>query len=389
MEYIDKYVWYQEGPGVRKNQYTNKGIKLLNVANLVDGKLNLSTSKRYISVEEAYGKYKHFLVDEGDLIIASSGIQVDYFNKKMGFAKKEHLPLCMNTSTIRFKVKNKEEMDIRYFMYFLKSNIFKDQLSKLITGSAQLNFGPSHLKKVKINNIPMKDQITLINKISKVEEIIEIRKNEIKYLNDLVKSQFVEMFKYEINTKKIKELSSYFSRGKSPNYVEKSEIKVINQACIYWNNFRLENVKYQDETKIKRSLDKLIKYNDVLITSTGTGTLGRCNVFKISNDKYLADGHVSILRFITDQINPLYFKYYFMQDKIQEKLYSDCVNGSTNQIELSKDKFQNFDIIVPSIELQNKFAQIVEQIDKQKFEIEKSLKKMEDLYESLMNKYFG
>lgn len=191
MEYIDKYVWYQEGPGVRKNQYTNKGIKLLNVANLVDGKLNLSTSKRYISVEEAYGKYKHFLVDEGDLIIASSGIQVDYFNKKMGFAKKEHLPLCMNTSTIRFKVKNKEEMDIRYFMYFLKSNIFKDQLSKLITGSAQLNFGPSHLKKVKINNIPMKDQITLINKISKVEEIIEIRKNEIKYLNDLVKSQFV------------------------------------------------------------------------------------------------------------------------------------------------------------------------------------------------------
>lgn len=187
------------------------------------------------------------------------------------------------------------------------------------------------------------------------------------------------MFKYEINTKKIKELSSYFSRGKSPNYVEKSEIKVINQACIYWNNFRLENVKYQDETKIKRSLDKLIKYNDVLITSTGTGTLGRCNVFKISNDKYLADGHVSILRFITDQINPLYFKYYFMQDKIQEKLYSDCVNGSTNQIELSKDKFQNFDIIVPSIELQNKFAQIVEQIDKQKFVVENCINLLENM----------
>ena len=197
------------------------------------------------------------------------------------------------------------------------------------------------------------------------------------------------MFKYEFNIKKIKESSSYLSRGKSPNYVENSEIKVINQACIYWNEFRFENVKYQDETKISRSLDKLIKYNDVLITSTGTGTLGRCNVFRISNDKYMADGHVSILRFITDQINPLYFKYYFIQDKIQEKLYSDCVNGSTNQIELSKDKFQNFDIIVPPIELQNKFAKIVEQIDKQKFEFEKSLKQLEEMKSSLMQEYFG
>ena len=49
-------VWFQEGPGVRNTQYTEKGIKLLNVANLVNGEVNLSTSKRYISETEAYGK---------------------------------------------------------------------------------------------------------------------------------------------------------------------------------------------------------------------------------------------------------------------------------------------------------------------------------------------
>ena len=54
-------VWFQEGPGVRNTQYTDSGVKLLNVANLVDGKVDLSTSSRYISEEEAYGKYKHFL----------------------------------------------------------------------------------------------------------------------------------------------------------------------------------------------------------------------------------------------------------------------------------------------------------------------------------------
>ena len=73
---IPEVVWFQEGPGVRNTQYTSSGVKLLNVANLVEGKVDISNSFRYISDEEAYGKYKHFMVDEGDFIIASSGIKV-------------------------------------------------------------------------------------------------------------------------------------------------------------------------------------------------------------------------------------------------------------------------------------------------------------------------
>ena len=72
---ISDVLFFQEGPGVRNTQYTTGGVKLLNVANLVDGKVDLTTSDRYISEEEAYGKYKHFLCDVGDFIIASSGIR--------------------------------------------------------------------------------------------------------------------------------------------------------------------------------------------------------------------------------------------------------------------------------------------------------------------------
>ena len=53
------------------------------------------------------------------------------------------------------------------------------------------------------------------------------------------------------------------------------------------------------------------------------------------------------------------------------------------------EEFRKYKIILPPIELQNKFAQIVEQIDKQKFEFEKSLKKLEELQASLMQEYFG
>ena len=145
---ISDVLFFQEGPGVRNTQYTSEGVKLLNVANLVDGKVDLSTSDRYISEEEAYGKYKHFLCDDGDLIVASSGIKVEYFDKKMGFIDSSMLPLCMNTSTIRFKVLNPQKLEIRFFMYYLKSNSFKEQLARHITGSAQLNYGPSHLNKM-------------------------------------------------------------------------------------------------------------------------------------------------------------------------------------------------------------------------------------------------
>lgn len=100
--------------------------------------MDLSTSDRYISEDEAYGKYKHFLCDAGDFIIASSGIKVEYIDKKMGFVDESMLPLCMNTSTIRFKVLDDNQLRIRYFMYYLKSQHFKNQLFKQITGSASI-----------------------------------------------------------------------------------------------------------------------------------------------------------------------------------------------------------------------------------------------------------
>ena len=191
---LPELVFFQEGPGVRNHQYTSTGIKLLIVANLQRGMLYLDNTERYISEDEAYGKYKHFLVDEGDLIIASSGIKVEYFDQKMGFAKKEHLPLCMNTSTIRFKTLDSNILNIRYFMYFLKSIFFKKQLARLITGSAQLNFGPSHLKQIKVPLPSIDYQIKIVNILDQAQELIDKRKAQIEALDELIQSVFYDMF---------------------------------------------------------------------------------------------------------------------------------------------------------------------------------------------------
>ena len=145
---IPEVLFFQEGPGVRKWQFRDTGVKLANVGNINNSKITLNSTKIYLSEDEAYGKYSHFLIGEGDLLIACSGIVVNNFHNKIAFVKKEHLPLCLNTSTMRFKVLDEKIFNLNFFRYFLQTNHFTSQLRKLITGSAQLNFGPSHIKKI-------------------------------------------------------------------------------------------------------------------------------------------------------------------------------------------------------------------------------------------------
>ena len=270
------------------------------------------------------------------------------------------------------------EVDLEYLYYYLKS--LKFLMLKKSRGVAQNNINLGILKNIEIK-IPDKiEQINIAKILDNIEKIIDKKKKQLKELNTIIKSQFVEMFGDIKIKEKVKNVSVYFSRGKTPNYVEKSNIKVISQACIYWDEFKYEKAKYQDENKALKSLEKMIENGDVLITSTGTGTLGRCNVYYGEEHKYMADSHVSILRFNYKEVNPIFFKYYFMQEKVQKELYAECVNGSTNQIELSKDRFLNFRILIPPITLQNQFSEIVKQIDKQKFESMIQLKMMEKIY---------
>ncbi|MDD3909499.1 MAG: restriction endonuclease subunit S [Dysgonamonadaceae bacterium] len=180
---LPEIAWFQEGPGVRTSQFTERGVKLLNGTNIFRGKVLLENTNRFISESEAFGPYSHFMVDDGDIVIASSGITIDKFEEKIAFISKEHLPLCMNTSTIRFKVK--DHLKPSFLYYFLMSKKFKDQIGAQATGSAQLNFGPSHLEKVEIY-MPKdeKEQTAIANVLSDMDTDIEKLESQLlKYQN--------------------------------------------------------------------------------------------------------------------------------------------------------------------------------------------------------------
>lgn len=174
-EKLNKVTFFQEGPGVRNTQYKKEGIKLLNVGNLNNNTLNLNTTTTYISETEAYGAYKHFLIDDGDLLISCSGINSASFKNKIAFAEKKDLPLCLNTSTMRFKSLD-DRLLLKYLYYFFQTIYFERQVLGVLTGSAQFNFGPTHIKWFKIKLPNLKEQ-------QKIVEVLTACDDEINLLN--------------------------------------------------------------------------------------------------------------------------------------------------------------------------------------------------------------
>ena len=365
---LNDICFFQEGPGVRKHQYCTKGVKLINVSNLVNGEIDLSNSNRYISQEEAYGRYKHFLIDEGDLIIASSGIKVEYLDKKIAFIKKENLPLCMNTSTIRFKVKNKNELDILYLSYFLKSKNFKNQISKLITGSAQLNFGGSHLKKINLFLPELNVQKKVSTLLLLIDNTIKDMQRKLSILEQLTKSLFT---KYSIGEKEsianlcyVKARIGWQGLTKK-EYLSNGEYYLItgvdfkNEKIDFKNCFYVTKERYNQDENIK------VKINDILLTKDGT--IGKVAIVdKLEKPATLNSG-VFVLRPKVNNLNVTYLMHSLISEDFK-KFIDDIKIGATvphlNQAALLKYK-----LILPPIELQNKFAERIEKIEKLKFTI--------------------
>lgn len=155
-------VFFQEGPGLRKYQYRQSGIPFLNIRTfdheIIDKKLC-----RFLDPKEVEDKYSHFLVDEGDILVAISGSI-----GKIAIARLCDLPLMLNTSIMRFRSLREDVLLTRYIYFFLKSEHFFTQAKKVWTGTAQKNMGPSHIKTFKLLLPPLNEQKRIVAKLDRL-----------------------------------------------------------------------------------------------------------------------------------------------------------------------------------------------------------------------------
>jgi type I restriction enzyme S subunit len=152
----------------------------------------------------------------------------------------------------------------------------------------------------------------------------------------------------------LKHLAPFISRGNSPGYVTRDATPVINQACIYWEGLRLEKVK-QHDGEIE-GMKGHARREDVLVNSTGTGTLGRAAVFDEEGD-YLVDGHVTIVRPKRDLLRPRFLVHLLRTAGYRAFVENVLTMGSTDQVELSRDKLAAAPILLPPPDVQDEIVE--------------------------------
>ena len=291
-------------------------------------------------------------------------------------------------------------VDRKFIYYFFKSDVFQNYIRNVGQRAAQAGFNKGELSKININLPTLKEQKNVAKELDKVQEMIDIREKQIEQLDELIKSQFVEMFGDPKSNDKnwikapmgdyMTVLTDFSSNGsyktldsKVVMYDEPKYAYMVRTTDLENDDYK-NNVKYITE-EAYNFLSKSKVYPDDIIMNK-IGSAGKVYIMPDVGMPVSLGRNVFLFRY-SDDIVPL-FIYYLLKSEYGTNEISQYVRGAVTKT-ITKDDARKVKIIVPPIELQNQFADIVKQIDKQKFEIQKNLEEMQKLQESLMNKYFG
>ena len=298
-----------------------------------------------------------------------------------------------NQAIVGIDLKENNLLDKDFLYYFLCS--IENNIKKQARGVAQNNINISILKNISIPILSMSLQKNIVKTLKKLEDILENFKQKKLLINFLNKSLFTSMFgDIKTNDKnwEIKNLDSIYYIRSSKRIFEKDykkegvpffrskEIVELSNSKNIIPEIYISFDKYEE---LKKASGIPLK-DDLLITAVGT--IGKIWKVNYEKDFYFKDGNLIWLQLKNkNQFNTLSLKR-ILEDSIKNEKENLASGSAYNALTI--DKLKKFNIIMPPIELQNKFAERVEKIEKLSFEIEKSIKEAQNLYNSLMNKYF-
>ena len=290
-----------------------------------------------------------------------------------------------NQAIVGVNLKENNLVDKDFLYYFLCS--IENNIKRQARGVAQNNINISILKNICIPILPISSQKNIVKTLIRLEDILENFKQKQILINFLNKSLFT---KYSIGEKEsianlcyVKARIGWQGLTKK-EYLSNGEYYLItgvdfkNEKIDFKNCFYVTKERYNQDENIK------VKINDILLTKDGT--IGKVAIVdKLEKPATLNSG-VFVLRPKVNNLNVTYLMHSLISEDFK-KFIDDIKIGATvphlNQAALLKYK-----LILPPIELQNKFAERIEKIAKLSFEIEETIKETENLYNSLMSKYF-
>ena len=308
----------------------------------------------------------------------------------LGEATILNIDATTNQAIAGIKIKDKSSVDIDYFYSFLKS--LKDEVNRIGRGVAQNNINLSILKSFFIPLPPLETQKQIAAQLDKCTAVIAKHKQMLEKYDTLIKSRFIEMFgdnpiengKWKVE--KLEDVCDLITDGthKTPNYQQKG-IRFISAKNIINGKIDLTDTKFITEEEYKQIQKRCrVEKNDVLLTKSGS--LGSSAIIDFDIPIGLFES-LAVIKYKRNLLNGIFVKELLSAESSQ-KQFNNGVKGIAIK-HLHLNVIAALKIPIPPLELQNDFAAFVQQIDKSKFAVQKSLEKAETLYKSLMQEYFA
>ncbi len=282
----------------------------------------------------------------------------------------------------------------RYLYHFLKGKT--DYLNSLGRGATFKEISKSIVEGIEIPLPALDEQRKIAAVLDKVSDLIVKRRQQLDKLDEMAKARFVDMFgDPETNTKnwRVLPMSKICSVGSSKRIYQSEQ---SSSGVPFWRISDLTNLittgtvnpaLYIPEERYKelKTQGQVPAPGDILITSGGT--LGQCYIVKEEDKFYFQDGMISWLSGYMDGVTSLYISYLFAMSGFRKQI--DAMQAGSTVAYLSIAMIKKLKVMLPDLESQQQFAFAVEQIEKTKTTISRSLGKLETLKKALMQEYFG
>jgi type I restriction enzyme, S subunit len=314
-----------------------------------------------------------FILAEGDVIVAMTEQMEGLLGSSAWIPSSDKY--LHNQRLGRIVDLDESRIDRRYLYHLFNTPSVRHQISASASGTKVRHTAPERIGRVEVELPTLASQRKIADTLTAYDDLMENNLRRMALHEEAVQQLYREWFFHlrfpgherarVVNgfpqgwdRKTLKELTSYLKRGIAPHYDDDVDGLVINQKCIRDGRLNLSLARHQSR---EFGPDRQIQLGDVLVNSTGEGTLGRIAQVKASVANCTVDTHVTIVR-----PNPGIPMHYFgMAVMAWEGRFSTMGRGATNQTELSPTAIGETEIVMPSKILLEQFDLFAEPIFRQ------------------------
>ena len=376
------------GLNPRKNFVLGNGDNnYITIKDIYDGRINITDKTDKVDDDAIEVIKKRSRIKVGDILFVSIG---RIGETAIVTAKDDTWDV--NESVFVFTI-NREIITPEYFCILFQSGSIQKYLMGNSSGSTFKSIKMNQLEKMVFDLPPLTVQQEITAKLHKIKAICNLRISELTDLDDLIKARFVEMFGDEmnplnwpvINVEEVADVSVGVVIKPAQYYTDKDHgVKAFRSLNIGPMMIKDSDWVYFSHKGNRKNLKSQLRENDLLIVRSGApGTA--CVVPK----KYEGCNAIDIIIARPDikKINPYYLCTYTNMPHGKRQIEEGT--GGAAQQHFNVGKYNKLKLMLPPMELQNEFVSFVAQVDKSKFEVQRSLDETQKLFDSLMQEYFG